>query len=180
MRKLTRRISLATAGALVASLAVLAPASADHSPTHVTGKPAAATLSISQPVAFSLGVAPTGSRPLSGAFGEVTVTDNRGGNFDGYTVQAQATAFTTTTATGATYSIPAVNLTYTTPAVINGSGTAVRLPGPGGTLDQPRIVMTATQVKGKNTSVWNPTITVALPSDAVAGTYTGTITHSVA
>jgi hypothetical protein len=27
---------------------------------------------------------------------------------------------------------------------------------------------------------WNPTITVTLPSNAQAGTYTGTITHSVA
>jgi hypothetical protein len=26
---------------------------------------------------------------------------------------------------------------------------------------------------------WNPTVTIALPPQAVAGTYTGTITHSV-
>jgi hypothetical protein len=35
-------------------------------------------------------------------------------------------------------------------------------------------------IVGDNTSTWNPTITVTLPADAVAGVYSGTITHSVA
>jgi uncharacterized transporter YbjL len=34
-------------------------------------------------------------------------------------------------------------------------------------------------VLGTSTS-WNPTIVVAVPVSAVAGTYTGTVTHSVA
>jgi hypothetical protein len=33
---------------------------------------------------------------------------------------------------------------------------------------------------GNNTTTWNPTLIVTIPSTAVAGTYTGTVTHSVA
>ena len=33
---------------------------------------------------------------------------------------------------------------------------------------------------GNNTVAWNPTVVVTVPASAVAGTYTGTITHSVA
>ncbi len=31
-----------------------------------------------------------------------------------------------------------------------------------------------------NTASWNPTLSVQVPASAVAGTYTATITHSVA
>jgi hypothetical protein len=32
---------------------------------------------------------------------------------------------------------------------------------------------------GVNSASWNPTVSVSVPSSAVAGTYTATITHSV-
>ncbi|MFF1644824.1 hypothetical protein [Streptomyces sp. NPDC058240] len=40
--------------------------------------------------------------------------------------------------------------------------------------------LTATGVSGINTAVWNPTISVMTPTDALASTYSSTITHSVA
>jgi hypothetical protein len=32
---------------------------------------------------------------------------------------------------------------------------------------------------GNNSVTWNPTVLITLPAQAVAGKYTGTITHSV-
>ena len=42
-----------------------------------------------------------------------------------------------------------------------------------------RTAVTATLIVGNNTVSWSPTITVHVPAGAVAGTYSGTITHSV-
>ena len=40
-------------------------------------------------------------------------------------------------------------------------------------------VVTATDVHGDNSATWNPLIQVSVPSGAVAGAYSATITHSV-
>jgi hypothetical protein len=37
-----------------------------------------------------------------------------------------------------------------------------------------------TAVTGNNTATWNPTLTVGLPSSALAGNYSGTVNTSVA
>jgi hypothetical protein len=42
-----------------------------------------------------------------------------------------------------------------------------------------QAVVTTTNVAGSNSASWNPTIQVAVPGAAVAGTYSATITHSV-
>jgi hypothetical protein len=39
--------------------------------------------------------------------------------------------------------------------------------------------VTATGITGDNSATWNPTITVTVPGGALAGTYSGEITHSV-
>lgn len=44
----------------------------------------------------------------------------------------------------------------------------------------PGPVQTATNVSGINTATWNPSISVTIPANALAGTYSSTITHSVA
>ena len=41
-------------------------------------------------------------------------------------------------------------------------------------------VVAATNVDGDNSAAWNPVIQVSVPSGAVGGAYTATITHSVA
>ena len=41
------------------------------------------------------------------------------------------------------------------------------------------VVQTATGVVGVNAATWNPTISVTIPANALAGTYSSTITHSV-
>jgi hypothetical protein len=40
-------------------------------------------------------------------------------------------------------------------------------------------VQTATATNGANTATWNPSIGVPIPANALAGTYSATITHSV-
>lgn len=116
---------------------------------------------------------------MEGALGDVRVTDTRGAARGSYTVTVVSSPFTTGTGESA-FTIPAGNVVYTAPASIGGTGTATRGRGAPGPLGRPRTAMTATGTAGTNTSVWNPTITIKLPADAVAGTYTGTITHSVA
>lgn len=177
MRDAARRAAAVLMGAVLASLPALAPAHATHTLLHLGG----GTLSISQPATSSLGTAPVGSTSLQARLGTVTVNDTRGlVNLGSYTVRISSTGFTTTGDGTASYTIPAANVFYSPPATIGGSGTATRAPGAGGSLDQSRVAMTAALVAGNNTSVWDPTITVSFPADAIAGTYIGTITHSVA
>jgi hypothetical protein len=47
-------------------------------------------------------------------------------------------------------------------------------------ISTPQTAYTAVAEVGATSVSWNPTITVTLPSSVVAGTYTGTITRSVA
>jgi len=48
------------------------------------------------------------------------------------------------------------------------------------TLATSRTAFSASALVGNNTASWNPTVNVTIPSAAVAGDYTGTITHSIA
>ncbi|MEY2419168.1 MAG: hypothetical protein QOG90_1848, partial [Actinomycetota bacterium] len=48
------------------------------------------------------------------------------------------------------------------------------------TLGATRTAFSATVVVGNNSAAWNPTVIVNVPANAVAGAYSGTVTHSVA
>ena len=43
-----------------------------------------------------------------------------------------------------------------------------------------QAVVTATNVNGDNSAAWNPVIQVSVPSGAIGGAYSATLTHSVA
>lgn len=125
----------------------------------------------------------TGAASASGSLGNVTVTDTRGALPATWTASAVATAFTTGTAT-ANETIAAGNVAY-----FAGVGTpAVGQVGafvPTGTLVTPTAIGTTAAVGswtagvGNNTVTWNPTVKFTLLASQVAGTYSGTITHSV-
>jgi hypothetical protein len=106
----------------------------------------------------------------SGSLGAVTVTDQRGGT-TGWVVSAVSTAFSEGTGPDSS------GVTYTPGAVTEGgdSNTAVA----SGSVMTALQVVTATAVVGNNSATFNPTLTVALPSNALQGTYTGTVTTSV-
>lgn len=73
-----------------------------------------------------------------------------------------------------------INLSYSPGAATATTGEGTFTPGPGGIINVPRTAFTGTELTGNNTATWNPTLTVTIPAATVAGTYTGTVTHSVA
>jgi hypothetical protein len=47
-------------------------------------------------------------------------------------------------------------------------------------LSEERVAFSSSGLALSITTTWDPTIVIAIPAAAVAGTYSGTITHSVA
>jgi hypothetical protein len=135
-------------------------------------------LSISAPtLSVNLGSVTSGvsSQTVSALLGNVAVTDNRAGT-TGWTATASATDFTgpqtisTTTGGLVVYTAPQATVT----------GTATVTPSTQSSLNPGGRVQDATNVTGSNTATWDPTIAVTIPANALAGTYSTSITHSVA
>jgi hypothetical protein len=134
------------------------------------------TIDIAVASSANLPTGNSGQAFVSGQLGPVTVTDNRG-NTVSWTASAASTTFTTnngtatTTSTGVTYNSGTVNKTGEVTAAGNGNVPLAAAPSP---------VVTGTSVVGNNTASWDPTLTVNLPSNSLAGTWSGTVTTSVA
>lgn len=167
--------STALAGGIVATAL---PAGAAPGDTTTTFTITAGALTITEPATANLGSAAAGSASLAGALGNVTVTDNRGGLLPLWTATVAATDFTTGTAT-ANEKVVKANVSYASGAA---SQTGLGLPvvQTGVALSAPARALNFVGVAGTNSATWNPTLTLTLLSSQVAGTYTGTITHSVA
>jgi hypothetical protein len=141
-------------------------------------------LSISVPTSANLSSATTGSPSLSGLLGDVTVTTGVGTG--GWVATVSASSFTTGGGTSAE-TIPASSIGYLSGPMTgsSGLGASVCLPGQLATATSLGSARTAFSCTGLNligaTSVtWRPTIVVSLSPSTVAGSYSGTITHSVA
>jgi hypothetical protein len=119
--------------------------------------------------------------------GTIQVTDNRALLAAAWTASVTTTTFTTGGAT-TPETVPIANVSYW-----SGPSTASYLPSASGTftpgqanlaaaviLTSSRTAFTLASGVGDNSLSWNPTLIVAVPAAAVAGTYTGTVTHSVA
>ncbi|MDT4893023.1 MAG: hypothetical protein QOE97_2058, partial [Pseudonocardiales bacterium] len=168
--------SLAILPVLVCAAGVLAlagPASAAPSgTTAATFAVTGGTLDIAVPASVNLGsvTASSAAQGLTGVpLGAVTVTDGRGVS-SGWVATASATDFTgPQTLAGATVYRPtlasATNATVTPAADQTLAPTAA-------------TVQTATLAVGVNSATWNPTLTVTIPANALAGTYSSTITQS--
>lgn len=170
-------IRLVPAFAVGASALVFAApgASADTATTFsLTG----GSLSITDPTSVDLGSAATGSLSLSGSLGPVTVTDNRGNLTATWTATVSSTNFTT--GGGTTYETVAnSSIAYAANTATATTGIGAFTPGALGSLASPGTAG-AWVGTGNNSATWNPTILFTLSPSNVAGTYTGTITHSVA
>jgi hypothetical protein len=176
-------------GIAAGALGVLAP-SADAAltgDTTVTFTLTGGNLSISVPASANLSSSTaTGTPSLSGALGATNVTDGRGNLVASWTVTVTSTNFTTGGAT-ADETVPKANVSYSSGAATASTGTGVFTPGVVASLSG---TLPATQIGGawagvsNNSATWNPTIGVTLlnanSTAAVSGTYTGTITQSVA
>jgi hypothetical protein len=154
------------------------PAFADNSgDTDTTFTLNGGTIDVAVSATASLTAAYSGVAAVSGQLGLVTVTDARGDTL-GWTTSAKSSVFSstrgvfTTDSTAVSYNSGNVNKTGTVTAA-----------GTGPTLLSPiadTAVVSGTAVHGNNTASWNPTLTVSLPSDSLAGDYDGTVTTSVA
>ena len=172
----------AIVGALIGALVLALPARAADTDTTFTLT--AGSLAISAPASKDLGSGSTGGGTLSAQLGTVTVTDTRGALLGTWTASVTSTDFTTGGGT-ANETIADDEVTYWSGASTASSGTAVFLPGQplaanAQALGASRTAFSASAIVGNNSVSWNPTLTVNVPATAVAGTYTGTITHSVA
>ncbi len=135
------------------------------------------SLSITTPASADLGATTPGGSVANG-LGDAEVTDNRGFGAN-WTATVSSTDFTTGGGSPAE-TIPASDATYaisgltTTGTATYTHITTVGLSG------NPQAVVSAANVAGNTTVTWNPTVQVTAPGGAIAGTYTATITHSVA
>jgi hypothetical protein len=186
MKKSIRTVALTLltiTTAAAASVFATPAANADAAGT-VTFTLTGGALSISAPASTSLGTGAAGGT-LSAALGTVTVTDARALLLASWTASVSTTSFTTGSATAAE-TIAASKVSYASGIATAQTGASlVLLPGQLTTLLAAPMTSSVTAFSltagiGSNSASWNPTIIVSVPAAAVAGSYTGTITHSVA
>ncbi len=135
------------------------------------------TLSISAPAGAGLGSITTGGTATT-SLGTVTVTDNRALPGASWTATVSSTDFTNTLTPADL--IQAGSASYLINTLATTTGSAAFTPTPATVLSgSPQPIVTATSANGDNTATWNPQIQVSVPSTAITGTYTATITHSV-
>jgi len=168
----------ATAGMTVAALLGAAgPAQAGETTT--TFSITSGSLGITVPTSASLGSVASGALTVSGQLGSVSVADTRGALLNAWTATVGSTAFVTGTST-AKETVAKTNIAYSSGAATSTSGLGTFVPGTVATMEVAGTGAAWTGAEGNATAAWNPTLTLTLLSSQVAGTYTGTITHSVA
>jgi large repetitive protein len=144
---------------------------------------AGGALAITVPASTTLpGASPAGT--TSAALGTVTVTDQRGIAGASWTATVTGTTFVTGHGT-APETIPLTQVTYWSGPATATTGTGAFTPGQASaaaavSLTTPRTAFSLTSGTSITSASWNPTLSVSVPAAAVAGTYTATITHSVA
>lgn len=159
-------------------MATAMPAGALPGDTTTTFLLTGGALSITVPANASLGSTTAGSSSLAGQLGNVTVTDARGGLLPVWTATVTSTDFTTGTAT-ADEKVTKANVSYASGGA-SSTGTGLFVGQLGVALSAASRASNWVGVAGVNSSTWNPTLTLTLQASQVAGTYTGTINHSVA
>jgi hypothetical protein len=169
-----RPLVLASLGAAALVAATALPATAAD--TTATFALAGGALSIAVQPDAALTNGASGAASVSGQLGNVDVTDLRGGTTN-WSADGSSTAFTTgtlpntnPTSTGVTYNTGAVSFTGDSTIVNSGDHALTTAPSK---------VAGPTSIVGNNTASWNPTLTVALPANALSGNYSGTVTTSV-
>jgi hypothetical protein len=109
----------------------------------------------------------------------VQVTDTRGSLVAAWTATVSSTDFTTGGASS-NETVAKALISYSSGSATKGAGqVGVMTPSVGLTLAAPAVAGIWAGV-GNNTVSWNPTLSFSLLASQVAGTYSGTITHSVA
>jgi hypothetical protein len=182
MRK--QLVALAVAGTAAAGLfAAPAAHAADTSTTFTLEATGDLSISVPDSTELSAGTATTAGT-LTAQLGAVTVTDERGELLAAWTASVSSSDFTTGTAT-ANETIAKANVSYASGVATATTGLGVFTPGQATTLlaqalSASRTAFAGTALVGNNSASWNPTVVITIPSSAVVGEYSGTITHSLA
>lgn len=144
--------------------------------TTVTFSVTIGVLSITAPVSVDLGSGVPGGK-IDGGLGDVVVTDTRANLAAAWTATANSTDWTTGAKTTAE-TIPAGDVTYD-PGLVTKTGTITVTPSTITLSHTAQTVVAGTAGVGNNTASWDPNLEVSVPSAAVGGGYTGTVTDSV-
>jgi hypothetical protein len=165
-------------GLAITALAAGPALAADTTTTFtLTGAGLAVNVPVSANISSSTNI---GITSLSSQLGAVQVADYRGSLAASWTATVATTTFTTGGA-GTHETIPKANVSYASGLATATVGLGVDVPTAAPVaLGTPQQAFAHTGVIGSQSTTWNPTITISVPVDAVAGSYTGTITHSVA
>lgn len=165
---------IAITAVLVASTAMPTSA-ATSSDTATTVVVTGGGLSIAAPATAALSDAAPSATATANIAG-MQVTDTRAGTI-GWSATVRSTDFTPTV--GGAGTIPATAAAYIPAGMASVTGLAVVTPTIQSDLSTAKTVQTATMVVGNNAATWTAALQLAIPSNAVAGTYSGTLTHSV-
>jgi hypothetical protein len=181
MRIRSKLTTIALAAGLVVG-GVAGPAqAATTGDTTATFTITAGALAITVPGSATLSTVATGAGTSSGQLGNVTVADTRGALVNSWTATIDSTTFVRDGGTATSNETVAVDqIAYSSGASTAHTGLGAFVPGTliNGTL--PGTGGAHTGFAGNSSTTWNPTLTLTLLSSQVAGTYTGTVTHSVA
>ncbi|MER6944234.1 hypothetical protein ABT294_09445 [Nonomuraea sp. NPDC000554] len=193
MSKCRLGISLVGVAGLAVAMAVAVPAQAVTCPASTTCS-TTVTFTVTGEDGLTITVpagpvnvgnsAPAGQ--ISGQLGTVTVTDQRAALAATWvaSVIAATGGFTTGGGTAAE-TVPNTAVLYWSGTQTANTGGGTLVPGQANaaaaqSLDISRTAFSKTSGSGDNSVAWNPTIVINVPAQAVAGTYTGTVNHSVA
>ncbi len=180
-----KRFALIATAAVTVGLAALVPATADAGTTVNVTLATTGTLSITEPsAAVNLSGSPDVGTVLNGSLGTTTVTDDSG-LLAGWTV----TAVTDGDLVGTSHTISLGTtvaggpLTLVTGAVTpSGSALSASVAaGAGGSLNpsSPVTVAVAAPGFGAGTFTYNPTITLTVPANTAADSYSTVVTQTV-
>jgi hypothetical protein len=175
------RYSLAAATATVVAAAGVASAATGD--TTVTFSVSGGSLAVSVPGSAALGSGLPGDT-ISAQLGNVTATDSRAVLAAAWTDSVISGPFKTGGNTPAE-TIPNSSVSYWSGTASATTGLGTFTPGQAAaankqTLDTSRTAYSLAAGTGNNSATWNPTLVIAVPASAVNGTYTGTVTHSIA
>ena len=153
--------------------------------TTATFEVSAGPLAVDAPATAAIGTGAPGTA-VDGSLGPVTVTDARASADGSWVASVTATNFVTGGATPSEETL-ASEIDYWSGPVTASTGDGTFTPGQVAAANEvpldtttPLTALTHAGGTGNNSATWSPTLSVNVPLDSQAGTYTGTVTHSVA
>jgi hypothetical protein len=174
----------ALVGATLVLVALPGIASATTMGTTTTFTLTGGSISITVPsTTVNLGSVSVAAGSITAQLGTVTVNDGRGLLNGSWTSMVSSSQLTTGGQTAAE-TINATSVSYWSGAATATSGVGTLVgseltPGAAVAINAAQTAFTGGSLIGNNSASWNPTV-ITTPSEGVVGTYTGTVTHTVA